>query len=263
MAEINYIDFSEALRGLELTDVPVMAHASLHAFGRVDGGPDSFLQALLDTVGALVMPSHTYATMITPTVGPTNNGIVYGSGQDLNRMAEFFSPTMPADRLMGVVPETLRQRPDAKRSSHPILSFTGIRANKALGAQTMQEPFAPIRMLAEAGGWVLLLGVDHTANTTIHYAEQLAGRRQFVRWALTEKGILECPGFPGDSSGFNILEKDMQPHTKKFQIGEATVQAVPMKILIATVVERLKKNPKDLLCSNPSCLRCNEIRKAQ
>ena len=261
MSEISYVGFSEALRGLELTDVPVIAHASLHAFGRMDGGPDAFLQALLESVGALVMPAHTYTTMITPTVGPSNNGIVYGSGQDLNRMAEFYSPSMPADRLMGIVPETLRQRPDSKRSSHPILSFVGIRANKALAAQTMAEPLAPIRMLAESGGWVLLLGVDHTANTTIHYAESLAGRRQFVRWALTEKGILECPGFPGDSSGFKVIEADMQPYTKKLQIGDATIQAVPMRNLIAVVVERLKKNPKDLLCSNPACLRCNEIRK--
>jgi len=262
MPEINYVGFSEALRELELSDVPVMAHASLHAFGGFDGGPDGFLQALIDTVGALVMPAHTYSTMITPTVGPNNNGIVYGSGQDLNRMAEFFSPAMPADRLMGVIPEALRQRPNSKRSMHPILSFAGIHADKALAAQTIAEPFAPIRMLAEANGWVLLLGVDHSANTTIHYAELLAGRRQFVRWALTEHGILECPGFPGDSTGFNVLEKDLQPHTRKLQVGDATIQAVPMRVLIATVVERLKKNPKDLLCSNLSCLRCNEFRKS-
>jgi aminoglycoside 3-N-acetyltransferase len=176
-------------------------------------------------------------------------------------MAEFYSPSMPADRLMGIVPETLRQRPEAKRSMHPILSFTGIRADKALAAQTMAEPLAPIRMLAESDGWVLLLGVDHTANTTIHYAEKLAGRKQFVRWALTANGIIECHGFPGDSSGFRAIEKDMQPHTKKLEIGSALVQAVPMKALISVVLERLKHNPKDLLCADLACARCNEVRK--
>jgi aminoglycoside 3-N-acetyltransferase len=199
--------------------------------------------------------------MITPTVGPANTGIVYGSGQDLNRMAEFYSPSMPADRLMGIVPETLRQRPEARRSMHPILSFTGIRADKALAAQTLAEPLAPIRLLAESNGWVLLLGVDHTANTSMHYAEKLAGRKQFVRWALTANGIIECPGFPGDSSGFQAIEKDMQSHTKTLQIGNALVQAVPMRVLISVVLERLKKNPKDLLCTDLSCTRCNEIGK--
>jgi aminoglycoside 3-N-acetyltransferase len=261
MPEITYMELSAAFASLELTNVPVIAHASLHAFGRVDGGPDAFLQALLESVGALIMPTHTYTAMITPSIGPSNNGIVYGSAQDLNRMAEFYSPSMPADRLMGVVPETLRQRPEAKRSMHPILSFAGIRANKAIASQTMDEPLAPIRMLAESDGWVMLLGVDHTTNTTIHYAEKLAGRRQFLRWALTENGIIECPGFPGDSSGFQVIEKELQPHTKKLQIGNALVQAVPMKALVAAVAARLKQNPKDLLCSNLSCMRCNEIRK--
>jgi len=261
MTDISYMELSSAFASLELTDVPVVAHASLHAFGRVDGGPATFVQALLQAVGALIMPTHTYNTMITPNIGPANNAMIYGSGQDLNRMAEFYSPSMPADRLMGVVPEALRQRPEAKRSIHPILSFAGIRANKAIASQTMDEPFAPIRMLAEAGGWVLLLGVDHTVNTTVHYTEKLAGRRQFIRWALTENGIIACPGFPGDSSGFKVLEKDMQPHTKKLQVGNALVQAMPMKALLLAVMTRLKNNPKDLLCSDISCARCNEIRR--
>ena len=77
---------------------------------------------------------------------------------------------MPADTLMGVVPETLRRWPEARRSMHPILSFTGIRAEKILGTQTIEDPFAPIRALVELDGWVLLLGVDHTTNTSIHFA---------------------------------------------------------------------------------------------
>lgn len=261
MPDTTYRELSTAFASLGLQNVPVLAHTSLHAFGRVEGGADSFVQALLESVGALVMPTHTYSTMITPIVGPPNNGIVYGSAQDLNRMAEFYNPTMPADRLMGIVAETLRRRPEAKRSMHPILSFAGIRANKVIAAQSMDEPLAPIRLLAEADGWVLLLGVDHTVNTSIHFAEKLAGRRQFTRWALTETGIVACPGFPGDSSGFKVLEKDMQPHTKKLQVGNALVQAVPMQALLLAVMERLKSNPKDLLCSDLSCSRCNEIRK--
>jgi aminoglycoside 3-N-acetyltransferase len=261
MYELNYMGLCDAFGSLDLYNVPVIAHASLHAFGFVEGGAETLLQTLLQSVAALIMPTHTYTTMITPTTGPSNNGIMYGTGQDLNRMAEFYSPSMPADRLMGKVPELLRQRPDAKRSMHPILSFAGIRANKAIASQTMEEPFAPIRMFAEADGWVVLLGVDHTSNTTVHYAERLAGRKQFVRWALTENGIVACPNFPGDSSGFRVLEKDMESYTRKVQVGNALVQAIPMKPLIEVVMERLKKNPKDLLCGELSCPRCNEIRR--
>ncbi len=261
MPTVDYMGLCAAFGRLDLYKVPVIAHASLHAFGQVEGGAETLLQSVLQSVAALMMPTHTYNTMITPPSGPLNNGIVYGAAQDLNRMAEFYSPSMPADRMMGRVPELLRQRPEAKRSMHPILSFAAIRANKTIASQTMEEPFAPIRMFAEADGWVLLLGVDHTSNTTIHYAEQLTGRRQFVRWALTENGIIPCPGFPGDSGGFQVLEKEMEPYTKKIQVGNALVQAMPIKPLLALVQARLQKNPKDLLCSDFTCPRCNEIRK--
>ena len=100
MSDITYMELGSAFASLELNDVPVIAHASLHAFGRVDGGPAAFLQALLQAVGALIMPTHTYNTMITPTIGPANNAMIYGAGQDLNRMAEFYSePTAESATL--------------------------------------------------------------------------------------------------------------------------------------------------------------------
>lgn len=258
---LGYYALVDAFARLELREVPVLAHASLRAFGHVEGGADTIISALLPNVAALMMPAHTYVTMITPLAGPANNGIVYGRRQDQNRMAEPFSPNMPADRLMGIIPETLRQRPGAKRSMHPILSFTGLNVDRALKAQTLEEPFAPIRMLAENDGWVLLLGVDHTVNTTVHYAEKLAGRRQFIRWALTEDGIIDCPHFPGCSAGFKPLERDLAPFTREIQLGEARVRAMPMSAIIEVVKNRLARNPKDLLCSDITCERCNELRK--
>lgn len=258
---LGYYALVDAFAQLELREVPVLAHASLRAFGHVEGGADTIISALLPNVAALMMPAHTYVTMITPLAGPANNGIVYGRRQDQNRMAEPFSPNMPADRLMGIIPETLRQRPGAKRSMHPILSFTGLNVDRALKAQTLEEPFAPIRMLAENDGWVLLLGVDHTVNTTVHYAEKLAGRRQFIRWALTEDGIIDCPHFPGCSAGFKPLERDLAPFTREIQVGEARTRAMPMSAIIEVVKNRLARNPKDLLCSDITCERCNELRK--
>ena len=69
---------------------------------------------------------------------------------------------------------------------------------------------APVGALAEENGTVLLIGVNHTVNTSIHFAEKLAGRRQFIRWALTRDRVVECPGFPGDSEGFEILATDLE-----------------------------------------------------
>jgi aminoglycoside 3-N-acetyltransferase len=104
------------------------------------------------------------------------------------------------------------------------------------------------------------MGVDHTVNTSIHYAERLAGRRQFLRWALTPKGVVECPGFPGCSAGFQAIAADMEKFTRQVQIGNALVQALPLKMLFKVVVARIKKDPLALLCQQEDCERCNAIR---
>jgi aminoglycoside 3-N-acetyltransferase len=48
----------------------------------------------------------------------------------------------------------------------------------------MAEPLEASGALPEADGCVLLLGVHHTVNTSIHHAEIPAARKQFIRWAL-------------------------------------------------------------------------------
>ena len=253
-------DILIGFRSLELGDKPVIVHASLSAFGKIDGGAETLVSALLAVFDSVVMPAFTYRTMIIPSSGPETNAIIYGSGADANRMAEFFDPQMPADPLMGAVAETLRKRPRAGRSAHPILSFAGVNARAALAEQILTNPLAPIGALAKQDGWVLLLGMDHTVNSSIHYAEKLAGRKQFVRWALTPQGVRECPGFPGCSAGFQSIAPEVERYTRQAKIGNAAVQAVPLKILFKAVIERIKNDPLALLCQQTDCPRCNEIR---
>jgi len=253
-------DILIGFRSLELGEKPVVVHASLSAFGQVQGGAETLVSALLAVFPSVVMPAFTYRTMLTPPTGPEANAIVYGSGADANRMAEFFDPQMPADPLMGVVAETLRRHPRASRSTHPILSFAGVNARTALAAQSLTDPLASIGALAKQDGWVLLLGVDHTVNSSIHYAEKLAGRKQFVRWALTPQGVRECPGFPGCSAGFQSIAPEVERYTRQVKIGNAVVRAVPLKMLFRAVITQIKQNPLALLCQQADCERCNEIR---
>src|SRR5512135_3894439 len=105
MHTITFTDLRTALFKLGLSHTPVIAHASLRSFGEVIGGADAVLRAVLDSVWALVMPTFTYATMITPEVGPPNNGIFYGAEADLNRMAEPFRKDMASDKQMGIISE--------------------------------------------------------------------------------------------------------------------------------------------------------------
>jgi len=198
--------------------------------------------------------------MIIPLSGSETNVITYGYGTDANRMAEFFDPQMPADPLMGAVAETLLKHLRAKRSTHPILSFTGVKAKAALAAQTLTNPLAPIGALAKQDGWVLLLGGDHTVNSSVHYAERLAGRKQFISWALTLQGVRECPTFPGCSAGFQSIAPEVERDTRRVRIGNAAVKAVPLKMFFKAVIERIKNDPLALLCQQADCPRCNEIR---
>lgn len=257
---LQFNDLILAFQELKLADKAVIAHASLRAFGEVAGGADSMVSALLYTTGALIMPTHTYKTMITPVSGPLNNAVNYARAQQWNRLAELYLPSMPVDVMMGIVPEFLRQRPNAIRSMHPILSFAGVNAKKFLQAQTLENPFAPILELANADGWVLLLGVDHTTNTAIHLAEKLAGRKQFTRWALTEDGTVACPGFPSCSTAFEALEPALRPQTVTLQVGNATVRAIPARTVILRAIEAIKQNPLALLCERTDCERCAAVR---
>lgn len=257
---LTYVELKSAFGSLNLADRPVIAHAGFRKFGDVEGGAATVLHALLDSTSGLIMPTFTYNTMVTPEVGPPNNGITYGSDRDNNKRAEPFQIMMPSDKMMGILPWILLQQEGAIRTAHPILSFGGIRADSALAAQTFYEPLAPIGALAEQDGWVVLINVDHSVNTSIHYAEKLAGRRQFIRWALVENRVVECPGYPGDSSGFQRIEEYIGPDTSRVNVGDAFIQALPLRRLFGAVQELIKKNPLALLCERIDCERCNSIR---
>lgn len=245
---------------LGLQQAPVIAHASLKPFGSIQGGAVTVLDAMLASFASVIMPTHTYKTMIIPDLGLPNNGIAYGSGKDKNKMAQPFRLDMPADPMMGILPETLRCHPAALRTAHPILSFAGVNANHMLLTQTLHEPLAPIGALAERGGWAVLINVDHTTNTSIHYAEKLAGRRRFVRWALAEDRVAECPNYPGDSMGFQAIEEHIQSDMRRVELGQAFIQAVSLKRLFEVVKHLIKKDPLALLCERTDCERCLAVR---
>jgi aminoglycoside 3-N-acetyltransferase len=258
---VSFREIERGLRDLKISSQsPVIVHASLSSLGEVQGGAETLLGALLSCYNTVVMPSFTYKTMIIPSVGPENNGVVYGSGKKLNLMAEIYSANMPADKLMGATVEVLRKRPNAFRSAHPILSFSGINAKALLEKQSLYNPLQPIQEIVNRQGWALLVGVDHTVNTSLHLAERLSGRKQFISWALTQQGIVECPNYPGCSNGFNNIEPDILTITKSVVVGRTYIRAVPLLPMLDTTLEILRKSPQALLCDNPNCARCYAVR---
>ena len=257
----SYRDWITALRDLGLgSHSRVLVHAALETLEPVVGGADTIVGALLGACETVIAPTFTARTLITPAVGPPDNGIAYSEGA--NAEAEIFRPDLPADVDMGPVAEALRRHPSAGRSGHPALSFAGVNAEEALQAQTLQEPLAPIRWLAEFDGDVLLIGVNHRRNVSLHWAERLAGRKQFLRWALTPQGVVECPGYPGCSDGFQAIAARLSGITREARIGEDALQAMPVRDLLHIAGGWIREDPRALLCDRPGCERCAAVRAA-
>ena len=132
---LGYPELKSAFEELNLFDKPVIAHTSLKKFGAIRGGAETVLSAVLETMGGLIVPAFTYMTMVTPEVGPPNNGITYGSDRDNNKRAEPFRLDMPPDKMMGIFPRAVIQYQDARRTAHPILSFGGVGMDPVLITQ--------------------------------------------------------------------------------------------------------------------------------
>lgn len=259
---VTFREFVQAFRELRLNhSQPVLVHAALSSMDEIRGGAGAVLGALLNHVSGIMAPAFTYRTMIYPGTGPDDNACVYGYSQTQNSLAEFFLPDMPADPAQGTLSETIRTYPGALRSSHPILSFSGINVEKALSAQTLAEPLAPIGELCKQDGVVLLIAADYTVNTGIHYAERIAGRKQFVRWALTPEGVRECPNFPGCPAGFEQAASYLQAVTLTTSINGQFLRAVQLAPMVQILADLIKEKPDALLCDRGDD-RCESVRRS-
>jgi len=260
---LTYRDITNSLQNLGLKrSIPVLAHITADAISPVKGGLNTLMGALLSTVDNVMMPTFTYSTMVIPHSGPADNDIEYGSGEGSNLNANVFSFDLPGDMPDNTASESLRQYPNTYRSPHPIFSFTGLGLDIALVNHPTEDPYAPIRVMRRMGGWVLLMGAKPKDNFSIHLAEQLTGRKQFVRWSLTSEGIREIPHFPGCSDGFHKLNYYLQEELHAVQAGEDIWQAVKIDTLVNVACALIKDDPFALLCNEIHCTRCNLVRES-
>lgn len=137
----------------------LLVHLSYRAVRPVAGGPAGVIEALRGAVGG-------GGTVVMPAWGDEDD-----------------TPYDPADTpvspTLGVTAETFRRLPDVRRSAHPFaFAASGPRADQITADPLPlppHRPESPVGRVHQLGGQVLLLGVGHDANTTIHLAEVLAG----------------------------------------------------------------------------------------
>ncbi len=258
---ISYHNLTGALKTMGLRrDIPIIAHIDHSVFSKINGGTATLMGALLTTVDNVMIPAFTFSTMVTPEKGPENNNMQYGVSSGNNLDAKIFSHALPSELSNQEAIDILKEFPGTFRSSHPIFSFYGLGLDIVLVDQPPDKPYLPIKKLSNLGGWVVLIGADPSQKFSIHYAEFLAGRKQYLRWALTPDGIFACPHFPGCPNGFHTLDYHLQEKLRITMVEDSRLCAVPLEIMIRTAVALLKEDPFALLCNDLQCKRCNLVR---
>ncbi|MCP9484449.1 MAG: AAC(3) family N-acetyltransferase [Gaiellaceae bacterium MAG52_C11] len=218
----------------------VLVHSSLRAVG-LDA--DELIDELLAAVGPrglVVMPTFTYDN-------------------------ETFTPDTPS--RTGALTDVFRRRPEALRSLHPTYSVAAIGSGAAELLEGHERVAAtdvesPLGRLAASGGLVLLLGVGHTSNTTVHVGEFEA-----------DAPYLEIPfdpawpthgydRFPGCSRAFGFLERPLRERgaIRDGNVGRALAQLVPCRVVVEETVALLRADRTALLCTDRACYRCSYAR---
>ena len=146
--------------GVRLNGI-LLVHASLRSLGKVEGGAESVIRALLDVLGergTLLFPALSF-----DSVGKEN--------------PRFDVRTTPA--CIGALPEYFRLRDGTLRSIHPTHSVCGVgmKARELLGDhQNDTTPcgvHSPFHKLRYTDAQILFLGCGLMPNTSMHAIEEL------------------------------------------------------------------------------------------
>jgi aminoglycoside 3-N-acetyltransferase len=244
----------EALRALDLGNREVLFHSSLSALGHVERGAPAVVEALTAVCSTVLMAAFTYECEVWNERGVLP-GNAYYERPAAGRVPTTFRRDTPVSRAIGVIPETLRTWPGARRSSHPTQSFiaVGVASAELVDVDDGAYPIGPIRRLLERDGTLLLLGVSHTSSTAIHLAEHLEGRAPFVRYAHTPAGVVEIEAC-GCSDAFDDLEAHVEGIERSAGLGAGRLRAYPLPPYAEAARSMLRADANALLCGQ--CARC-------
>ena len=225
--------------GLKKNDI-VLMHSSFRSLGDFEGNADDVIDAFMSVLGpkgALIVP-------------------VFGS--------------------LGILTERVKARKDVFVSEVPVGTLAGIggRAKDVLSghweSETAHGEGSPFLKIAEAGGYICLLGVDQDRNTTLHSAEALLKLPYLGSCTRTCKApdgkevTRTWHYYPGPHRDFIGLDHIMRESgiMEVSRIGDAQVRLIKAKEMLELMVELGDEDPAFALCDNPACADCVRQRAA-
>ena len=215
----------------------LLVHTSFSKVKPIEGGPTGLISALRSALGpdgTLVMPSMSYDD------------------------DHVFDKTNSHCAQLGVVADTFWRQPGVLRSdNNHAFATVGPLAEKILAPHPIDIPHgleSPVGRVYELDGQVLLLGVGHGSNTTIHLGENMAG----VRYRRDKYITILKDGKPAKfeykeidhcCQNFSLVggwlnELGLQ---KRGEVGHADARLIRSKDIVEVVTERLRQSETTFL----------------
>jgi aminoglycoside 3-N-acetyltransferase len=251
--ELSRDEVVEQLRALGVREGGVLlVHTSFRAVRPVEGGPRGLIEALraaLGPGGTLVMPSWT--------------------GDDETP----FDPTSTrASEDLGAVADTFWRMPGVARSEHPFaFAAAGPRAAEVTSDPLALPPHSsesPVGRVRDLDGQVLLLGVEHDADTTLHLAELTAGvpyRRPKSITVMQEGRAVRIDYGENDHccQRFNLADAWLRERGLQSggRVGYAYARLIRARDIVGVALEHLAADP--LIFLHPvgaGCEECDDAR---
>jgi aminoglycoside 3-N-acetyltransferase len=185
--------------GLHPGNVAIV-HSSMSRIGWTVGGPVAVIEALMETLteeGVLAMPA--LSTDNTEPSAWQRPAVPETWWPVIRKEMPPYRPRITPTRGLGRIAEAFRSFPGAHRSNHPQHSFAawGKNAESVIKEHPLDRAFgqnSPLGRLYELEAKILLIGVGHESNTSLHHAEHIA----------------ELPAMPRKKQGAAILENGVR-----------------------------------------------------
>jgi aminoglycoside 3-N-acetyltransferase len=251
--QLSTAELADQLRALGVAEGDVLlVHTSFRAVRPIEGGPGGLIVALRDALGpkgTLVMPSWT------------------GSDEE-----PFDPATTRASPDLGIVADTFWRLPGVQRSSHCFaLAAIGPEAQRIVSGPLPLPPhipLSPVGRLRDLNGKVLLIGVDHDADTVIHVAELLAN----VPYRVPKHITVLKDGLPARieyrendhcCQRFNLANEWLRARDLQSErpVGHAHARLARARNIVDVVIDQLRRDPLIFLhAPDAECAECDEAR---